>query len=74
MSERLKKKDTPGRLYKPTTQNKSFFNKNKIIIVKKRIKALNDGWCYWLSEEKSNKINKFRFVRQELYALNKQWI
>ena len=73
LSERLKKKDAPGKLYKATTQNKSFFNKNKIFIVKKRIKTLNDGWNYWLAEEKSNKINKFRFVRQELYALNEQW-
>ena len=74
LSERLKKKDVPGKLYKATTQNKSFFNKNKIFIVKKRIKTLNDGWYYWLAEEKSNKINKFRFVRQELYALNEQWM
>ena len=74
LSERLKKKDAPGKLYKATTQNKFFFNKNKIFIVKKRVKTLNDGWYYWLSEEKSNQINKFRFVRQELYALNEQWI
>ena len=74
LSERLKKKDAPGKLYKATTQNKSFFDKNKIFIVKKRIKTLNDGWYYWLAEEKSNKINKFRFVRQELYALNEQWM
>ena len=74
LSERLKKKDAPGKLYKATTQNKIFFNKNKIFIVKKRVKTLNDGWYYWLSEEKSNQINKFRFVRQELYALNEQWI
>ena len=74
LSERLIKKDAPGRLYKATTQNKSYFNKDKIFIVKKRIKTLNDGWYYWLSEEKSNKIDKFRFIRQELYALNEQWI
>ena len=74
LSERFKKKDAPGKLYKATTQNKSFFNKNKMFIVKKRIKTLNDGWYYWLAEEKSNKISKFRFVRQELYALNEQWM
>ena len=74
LPERLKKKDAPGKLYKPTTQNKSFFNKDKIFIVKKRNKTLNGGWYYWLSEEKSNKIIKFRFVRQELYALNEQWM
>ena len=35
LAERLKKKDAPGRLYKSTTQNRSFFNKEKIFIMKK---------------------------------------
>ena len=39
LAERIKKKDAPGKLYKPTTQNKSFFNKDKIFIVKKRVKT-----------------------------------
>ena len=34
LAERLKKKDAPGRLYKSTTQNKSFFNKSKVFIIK----------------------------------------
>ena len=74
LSERLKKKDAPGKLYKPTTQNKSFFNKDKIFIVKKRVKTLTDSLYYWVAEENSTKINKFRFVRQELYALERQWM
>ena len=74
LAERIKKKDAPGKLYKATTQNKSFLNKDKIFIVKKRVKTLSDGWYYWIAEKKSNKINKFRFVRQELYALNEQWM
>ena len=74
LSERLKKKDAPGKLYKPTTQNKRFFNKDKIFIVKKRVKTLTDGWYYWVAEENSNKVNKFRFVRQGLYALDGQWM
>ena len=74
LAERIKKKDAPGRLYKPTTQNKSFFNKDKIFIVKKRVKTISNDWYYWVAEEKSDKINKFRFVRQELYALDRQWI
>ena len=72
LSERLKKKDAPGRLFKPTTQNKSYFN-NKIFIIKKRIQMPSNEWYYWIAEENSNKINSFRYVRQELYALNEQW-
>ena len=37
LAERIKKKDPPGKLYKPTTQNKSFFNKDKIFIFKKEL-------------------------------------
>ena len=74
LAERIKKKDAPGRLYKPTTQNKSFFNKDKIFIVKKRVKTISNDWYYWVAEEKSDKINKFRFVRQELDALDRQWM
>ena len=38
LSERIKKKDAPGKLYKSTTQNESFFNKDRIFIVKKELK------------------------------------
>ena len=74
LAERIKKKDAPGKLYKPATQNKSFFNKDKIFIVKKRVKAISNDWYYWVAEEKSDKINKFGFVREELYALDRQWM
>ena len=73
LSERFKEKEAPGKLYKSTTQNKSFFNKDKIFIVKKRVKTISNDWYYWVAEEKSDKINKFRFVRPELYALDGQW-
>ena len=72
LSERLKKKDAPGRLFKPTTQNKSYFN-NKIFIIKKRVQTPDNEWSYWLSEENSYQINSYRYVRQKLYALNEQW-
>ena len=69
LAERLKKKDAPGRLYKSTTQNKTFFNKNKVFI----INTTSNGWYYWAVEDNSEVINKFRYLRQELYALNGQW-
>ena len=37
LSERFKKKDTPGFLYKSTTQNRLFFNKDKVFVIKKRV-------------------------------------
>ena len=73
LSERLKKKDAPGKLYKASTQNKTFFNKDKVFIIRKRLKSLNNGWYYWVSEE-NKKIITNRFIRQELSALKEQWM
>ena len=72
LSERLKKKDAPGRLFKATTQNKSYFSK-KIFIIKKRVQTTSKEWYYWVAEENSKIVNSYRYVRQELYALNYQW-
>ena len=38
LAERIKKKDAPGKLYKPTTQNKNFFNKIRYLLLKKELK------------------------------------
>ena len=38
LGNRLKKKDAPGKYYKSSTQNKSFFDKYEIFLVKKRKK------------------------------------
>ena len=46
----FKKKDTPGRLYKSTTENKSFFNRDKNLIISERSKLNNNTYLYWLKE------------------------
>ena len=73
LAERLKKKDAPGKLYKRSTQNKTFFSKDKIFIIIRRVQTISNDWYYWLSEENSENINKFRYLRQELFALEGQW-
>ena len=73
LAERLKKKDAPGKLYKSSTQNKTFFNKDKIFIIKKKGQTTSNVWYYWLSEENSENTNKFRYLRQELFAFERQW-
>ena len=42
LAECLKKKDAPGRLYKSTTENKLFFNKDEICVIQKMVKNIND--------------------------------
>ena len=71
LSERLKKKDAPGNLYKASTDNIPFFNRNRILTIYKRAKLNNGTYLYWV-EEDVKKING-RFIRQEVFALNKQF-
>ena len=50
-AERLKKKDTPSKLFKASTKNMPFFNRNWIFTIYKRAK-LNDGsYLYWVEED-----------------------
>ena len=64
LSERLKKKDAPGNLYKPSAGNMPFFNRNRIFTIYKRAKLNNGTYLYWV-EEDSKKSNG-RLLRQEL--------
>ena len=72
LAKRLKKKDAPGFLYKASTENIPFFNRDGIFTIYKRAKLENGVYLYWL-EEKGRKING-RFLRQELFALNNQFL
>ena len=62
LAERLKKKDALGNLYKASTDNIPFFNRNRIFTIYKRAKLNNDTYLYWV-EENGKKIDG-RFLRQ----------
>ena len=51
LAERLKKKDAPGNLYKPSTENMPFFNRNRIFTIYKRAKLNNGTYLYWVEED-----------------------
>ena len=72
MAERLKKKDAPRNLCKASTENMPIFNRNRIFTRYKRAKLNNGTYFFWV-EEDSKKINS-RFLRQELLALNNQFL
>ena len=72
LAERLKKKDVPGSLYKASTENIPVFNRERIFTIYKRAKLENGIYLYWLTEN-GRKVNG-RFLRQELFALNKQFL
>ena len=71
-AELLRKKDAPGRLYKSTRENKSFFNRDRTFIISERSKLNNSNYLYWLKEN-SRKI-KNSFLRQEQFALKNQFV
>ena len=71
LAEILKKKDASENLYKASTDNIPFFNRNRTFTIFKRAKLNNGTYLYWV-EENGKKIDE-RFLRQELFALNKQF-
>ena len=72
LAERIKKKDAPGFLFKASTENRPFFNREHIFTIIKRNKLQDGSYLYWLAEE-GRKIEG-RFLREELFALNNQFV
>ena len=72
LAERLKKKDAPSKFYKASTDNIPFFNRDKMFTIYRRAKLNNGSYLYWLEDESNTKIEG-RFLKQELFALNKQF-
>ena len=73
LASRLRKKDAPGVLYKSTTENKPFFTRKQVYVIKKIVKTVGT-YIYWISEEGQNQIIPNRFFREELFALNDQFL
>ena len=71
LASRLKKKDSPGILYKSTTENKPFFSRKQIYIVRK-IVQVSKTFNYWVLEEGGEQVTG-RFFREELFALKNQF-
>ena len=73
LASRLKKKDAPGVLYKSTIENKPYFSRKQVYVIKKVVK-IGNTYNYWISEEGKDQIIPNRFFRQELFALNDQFL
>ena len=54
--------------YKSTTENKPFFNRDKIFFIR-RIAFINNSYNYWISKTVNGEIINKGFLRQELFAL-----
>ena len=72
LAERLIKKDAPGNLYKNTTENMPFFNRNELFIVRKVV-PVDNTYYYWISKMGDTKLINNKFLRQELFAIKNQF-
>ena len=66
LAERLRKKDAPGNLYKSTTENISFFNREEIFIVRKVLSKED-------SKTADSKIISKTFLWQESFTLKNKF-
>ena len=54
LAERIKKKALPGRFYKQSVQNTSYFNKGKTFMIRKK-QSINNITFYWLTDVQTNR-------------------
>ena len=66
LAERIKKKSAPGKFYKQSVQNISYFNKETRYTIRKI--QLIDGIRYYWVRSAINNLPK-RFLRTEIFAL-----
>ena len=73
VAEQIKKKSAPGKFYKQSVQNISYFNKEKIL-------KIGSTWtidkikCYWVKDTETDRKILKRFMRTELFALRHNFL
>ena len=67
LADKIRKKSAPGKFYKQSVQNISYFNKEKIFFIRKKKKKIDKISYYWLKNSQKKKIK--RFQRTELFAV-----
>ena len=70
-AERLRKKEAPGRLYKSTTKNGPYFNRNRFFTINRPVQMSDKKYYYWLNENGQKVKNEL--LREEIFALNGQF-
>ena len=68
LAERIRKNTAPGKFYKQSVQNVSYFSKDKTFIII-RIRSIGGIKDYWLKDAQNKRNLTKRFQRTELFAL-----
>ena len=69
----IRKKSAPGKFYKQTVQNISYFNKENVFTIRNK-KKIDKKIYYWLKNTETNKYLLKRFQRDELFSLVNNFI
>ena len=72
LAEHLRKKDAPGRLYKSTTENKTFFNGDRIFTIPARSKTKQQH-VFVLAQRKRTK-NKRQIIKARTVCFKNQFV
>ena len=67
----MKKKAAPGKFYKQSVQNISYFNKDVIYTIRKK-HIIDNIRYYWVKSPSKNLLK--RFQRTELFALKSNFL
>ena len=68
LTSRLQKKDLPGKFYKSSVDNKSYFSKEEIFLITNR-QEIDEKYFCWLKSSRTDKKSKYRLQREEILAL-----
>ena len=73
LAERIKKKSAPGKFYRQSVQNISYFNKEKIFTIW-AIETIDKIKYYCLKNAETDRKVSKRFMRTELFALKNNFV
>ena len=73
LTGRLKKKDSLGKFYKSSVENKSCFYKKEIFLITRR-QIIDGKFFYWLKSTKNGKKLNKKFQREKNYSLSGNFI
>ena len=73
LAERIQKKSAPGKFYKQSVQNVSYFNKGTVFVIRKK-KTIGGITYYWVRDTKNNKNMTKHFLRSEIFALKSNFM
>ena len=73
VAEQIKKKSAPGKFYKQSVQNISYFNKEKILKISSTW-TIDKIKSYWVKDTETDRKILKTFMRTELFALRHNFL